>query len=138
MKFRDTPGGRRVRLRGGSRIVIRPIRPEDGGALRAFITGLRPTSRSMRGFSPNPAKQIEQLTHVDRHGHEELVAVDPSSNRVMGLAGYAISRDHPAEANVGLVVADAWQRRGVGTALSIALSGRPGSTAFVVSPRWSR
>jgi acetyltransferase len=111
--FKKNARSRRVRLPDRSRIVVRPIAPEDAEALAAFIVGLAPETRFMRAIGPG---HVAYLTGVDHNRHEQLVAIDPLSGRFVGLASYAVL-GHSNKADVAIVVSDAWHRRGVAKAL---------------------
>jgi GNAT superfamily N-acetyltransferase len=105
---------------GDSRQVeIRPISPGDRPALAAAFERLSPESRYRRFFAPLErlsSRDLAYLTEVDHHDHEALVALEPDSGWIVGVARYVRS-DDPAEAEVAVVVADPWQGLGVGSAL---------------------
>ena len=64
------------RLRDGSRVVIRPIEPDDREALAAAFERLSPESRYRRFFAPVSRlseRDLDYLTCVDHHDHEALV-----------------------------------------------------------------
>ncbi len=66
-----------VALRDGSRVVIRPIEPDDRDALAAGFERLSPESRYRRFFGPMQhlsESYLDYLTQVDHHDHEALVA----------------------------------------------------------------
>lgn len=101
-------------LRDGSRIVVRPVEPDDRDALAEGFRRLSPESRYRRFFSPISelsSRHLEYLTHVDHHDHEALVAVDPSTGQGVGVARYVATS--PGVAEPAIVVADDWQGRGV-------------------------
>ncbi|MEA2283671.1 MAG: hypothetical protein QOK21_4278, partial [Solirubrobacteraceae bacterium] len=59
---------RALTLRDGSRIVIRPIEPDDRDDLREGFERLSPESRYRRFFSPVPRlseRHLDYLTQVD-------------------------------------------------------------------------
>jgi GNAT superfamily N-acetyltransferase len=75
-----------------------------------------------------PRWALEHAVHVDHHATESLVAV--SGGEIVGQAMYVRSEN---EAEVAVVVEDAWQWRGIGTLLLAelaALAGRRGIGAF--------
>ena len=119
------PAGSTVPLRDGSRVVIRPIEPEDREALAEGFRRLSPESRYRRFFGPVTRlseRDLDYLTRVDHQDHEALVAVEESTGEGVGVARYIRTGRDVAEA--AIVVADGWQRRGVGTALLAALVKR--------------
>lgn len=108
----------RTPLRDGSSVLIRPIEPEDRELLREAFARLSERSRYMRFQSPIAElsdRQLSYLTAVDHHNHEALVALDPDSGEVVGVARFVRVNDGVAEC--AIVVADEWQGRGVATEL---------------------
>jgi RimJ/RimL family protein N-acetyltransferase len=121
------PDGEPVRLSDRDRIVIRPVRPTDTSALRGLFARLGALTRYRRFLAPIEhltAHQLTFLTHVDHVDHEALVAFDASTGEAVGVARYRRSPATPREARLAVVVADAWQGRGVATALVERLSAR--------------
>ena len=103
--------------------AIRPVGPADMAALSDFFAGLSVESRYLRFFAPvTPACG---LLHLLSGGPANVDAVAAVADGV--IVGHAMAADGPADAcgtrstDVGVVVADAWQRRGVGAALMRAL-----------------
>lgn len=107
--------------RFGPRAVrIRPMTPSDGDALVTVFAGMSAASRRARFLG-----RVDQLTgsmrsalmHVDGVRHVALVAeVQEGRQRTaIGLARYVV--DGPGQAEVAYEVVDAWQGKGVGTAL---------------------
>lgn len=114
--------------------LIRPVTPADEAVLHDFFAALSVESRYLRFFAPvTPSCGLLDLmagkpAHVDA-----IVAVADGV-----IVGHAMAADRPAPGDpghpgrpggpratdVGVVVADAWQRRGVGAALMRALIGR--------------
>jgi nucleotide-binding universal stress UspA family protein/RimJ/RimL family protein N-acetyltransferase len=113
---------RRVTLRDGSQIAIRPITPDDREAIAEGLRRLSPESRYRRFFAPVPElsdRDLDYLTRVDHHRHEALVALDADTGAGVGVARFVQTGDGVAEP--AMVVADDWQGRGVATALLDAL-----------------
>jgi GNAT superfamily N-acetyltransferase len=116
---------------------IRPASHADRDALRAFLTGLSPQTSYLRFFmggSPVGPSTLAVLTG-SRPGTDAVVAV-----RGDVVVGHAMAVCAPAPggalaADVGVVVADAWQGRGVGSALLRAVAARAwarGATAMLM------
>jgi nucleotide-binding universal stress UspA family protein len=116
---------RRVKLRDGSQIGIRPIDAADRDALAEGFERLSAESRFRRFFTPVAelsARDLTYLTGVDHHDHEALVALDADTGAGVGVARFV--RTGPGRAEPAMVVTDDWQGRGVATALLEALVER--------------
>jgi GNAT superfamily N-acetyltransferase len=108
-------------LGGGAHVLIRQISKYDAAAERAFIEGLSATAQRMRFMAQvqHPSdKLIAQLTQLDGIKQVALVAVikDGAAEKIVGVSRYHLD----ASENCGecaLVVADAWQHKGLGSAL---------------------
>jgi nucleotide-binding universal stress UspA family protein len=114
-----------VTLRDGAHVLIRPIDPRDRDELAAGFQRLSPESRYRRFFGPMKelsARDLDRLTQVDHRDHEALVALDEASGEGIGVARYV--RTRPDEAEPAVVVADAWQRRGLASELLDRLADR--------------
>ena len=89
---------------------------------RAFVCNLSRDSAYNRLFSNRKltAQEIRQLTCIDYEREMALVAVHAEGGQasLLGVARYVKNADG---AEFALVVADAWQHRGVGTLLLRAL-----------------
>ena len=112
-----------IELRDGSRVEVRPIEPEDRDALAAGFERLSPEARYRRffsGISRLRERDLEYLTNVDHRRHEAIVAFDPESGELVGVARYVKTGDEVAEP--AMVVADAWQGRGLASRLLDDLS----------------
>jgi acetyltransferase len=112
------------RLPDGTSIVIRPIRPDDDAIERAFIRALSRDSAYNRLLSARKltADEIRHLTRIDYEHEMALVAVTVTGGQttLLGVARY-VRDDDAGGAEFAIVVADLWQRRGIGTMLLSAL-----------------
>ena len=121
------PGRVLKRLPDGASILVRPIRPDDKRKLedglrhlsdesvqRRFLTLKRSFSRS----------ELRYLTEVNGRDHVALVAENPGgpARRLIAVARFVRLADDPTAAEVAIVVADDWHRRGVGTELAEQLA----------------
>jgi len=108
--------------------VIRPVTPEDLPALGDFFAGLSTQTRYLRFFGPvAPTPALLRLLCGQDAGVHAVVAVADGV-----IVGHAMASDRPEDqhspgpglgrtTDIGVVVADAWQGRGVGAALMRAL-----------------
>lgn len=119
--------GEVVTLREGARVRIRPIAPDDKPFLLQAFDRLGQRSRYRRFLSYKKdlsAAELARFTEVDHHDHEALVAVDPDTGDGVGIARYVREPERPWAAEAAVTVVDAWQGRGVGTALLERLAAR--------------
>ena len=99
------------------RTQVRPARPADAQALHDLVAGLSLESAHRRffvGVGAPTARMVAALLRRDAT-HGAWVCAD--GDRVLGHAMWGVD-DGAAE--LGVVVADAWQRRGIGRALTAA------------------
>jgi RimJ/RimL family protein N-acetyltransferase len=107
-------------------LTVRPLRAGDKAALLDLFERLSPRSRLRRFLAPKPAlsrRELAYFTEIDHRRHEALVAVAPDGAFV-GVARYACGFGERTVAEVAFAVADAWQGRGVATALAPLLVDR--------------
>jgi RimJ/RimL family protein N-acetyltransferase len=119
--------GEPVALADGARILIRPIEPTDAQLLKTNFEHLGAVSRYRRFLTPIDHlsdRQLAYLTQVDHIGHEALVAIDAATGEGLAVARYVRDPQDRSQAELAIVVADLWQRRGVGTALVEQLAAR--------------
>jgi GNAT superfamily N-acetyltransferase len=133
-----------ARSGGPTAAAIRPARPQDQAALTDFFAGLSMQTRYLRFFAPiTPTAVLLRLliggSPADRTG----VATTDAIVAVVGgrIIGHAMAADRAAAqdpqdpqdpqgaqgarmTDIGVVVADAWQGRGVGSALIRELLSR--------------
>ncbi len=126
-----TDVGEAVRLRDGSTVWIRDLRPGDAPALAAFFARLSPHSLARRFLGrpfPPPPQEVERLCRVDGRLHVCLVAVTPDGRggeAIRGEARYAlVGPPRLEEAEAAVVVEDPWQGKGLGRALLQRLAAR--------------
>lgn len=113
-------GRRTVTLRDGSRVTLREIAPSDKPLLAASFERLSPESRYRRFFTAKTRlseAELDYLVNIDHNDHEAVVAIDPVTGDVVGVARYIRSGEEHALAEVAVTVADHWQGRGLGRAL---------------------
>lgn len=114
-------------MRDGSVVVIRPIEPDDGDRLLELWSDMSELSRRRRFLSPASARATDEdlryLVEVDHRRHEALLALDGDGCGI-GVARYVRAPRDRESAEVAIVVADAWQRRGLATELLDRLTER--------------
>jgi RimJ/RimL family protein N-acetyltransferase len=117
----------RVTLRSGDVVRIRQVRPDDAPALVRAYANLGEQSRYRRFFTVMPElpeATLKAAVEVDHVDHEALVAVPLLSTEIVGECRFIRLPDQPDTAEVGVTVVDAWQSRGLGSALLARLSER--------------
>jgi acetyltransferase len=98
--------------------MLRPLRREDVDIEAAFLSGLSPESRHNRllgGLIKITREYLERLTTVDFSRDMALAAALMLEDRevLIGVARYVLEADGRA-CEFALVIADAWQGRGIG------------------------
>jgi RimJ/RimL family protein N-acetyltransferase len=101
----------------GAVLCIRPLRPDDRDREIAFLNALSERSRYFRLFTPLqflPRHLIDQLMDVDYRQRMAFVATTEhvGAEQVVGVARYCVT-DEPGTAELGISVADRWQRSGI-------------------------
>ncbi len=112
-------------LPDGTDVLIRPIRPEDAQMEQEFVKQLSPESKYFRFM--NTIRELTQtmlarLTQIDYDREMAFVAVTRQEGKEveLGVCRYATNPDGES-CEFALVVADAWQHRGVARKLMGAL-----------------
>jgi len=115
-------------LPGGEVVTLRPIQPDDRGALHDAFMRLSPESRYRRFFAPITDLTDEKLTYlccVDGIDHFALVATtvtpDLKSELGVGVARFVRSSRDPGAAEAAVTVVDDMQHRGIGKLLMLTL-----------------
>jgi GNAT superfamily N-acetyltransferase len=139
------PGPPEVRrLPDGTRILIRPLVEADRDALAEGFRQLSPQSRRLRFFRPPDELTepvLDYLTRLDYDLHYALgaQAIDEPGQPGVGVARWVRTEDNRRQAEPAVTVLDAFQRRGVGTALLSALATRAverGVEVFAAKVLW--
>lgn len=112
-------------VRAGRRLLIRPIKPEDGDLFLELFQGLSPTSVYFRFFShlkELSAEMLAMLTQVDYDRHLALVALDTdeAEQKMLGVARI-IGNPDLIHCEFSVLVGDAWQGQGIGAQLLLCL-----------------
>jgi RimJ/RimL family protein N-acetyltransferase len=115
-----------VTLRDGTAVTLRPVRREDAPRLQEAFTHLSADTIYMRFLSPLTAlidEQARELATVDYQNRMALVGAiqEQGEERVVAFARYgmvdpnAVDGPNAGLAEVGVVVRDDFQSRGLGT-----------------------
>ena len=110
-----------ARSRRGAALCIRPLRPDDREREIAFISSLSERSRYFRLFTPLkflPRHLLDQLMDIDCQQRMAFVATTQQGEveQFVGVARYC-ETDEAGTAELGVSVADAWQRCGIASLL---------------------
>jgi GNAT superfamily N-acetyltransferase len=128
----STPAAAAHRLRDGTDLCLRELEPGDRDTVLEVFAGLGPRSRELRFLTPKPrltGPDLRALSAVDDRDHVAVVAEVPAEGAV-GIARFVRTPEDPDVAEAAIAVVDAWQRRGVGTALAAALMERARSAGL--------
>ena len=117
-----------VVLRDGGTLRLRAPVAADEQALLAFFERLSSESRYQRfhgtlKVGPSLVKPVLEPDWTERGALVGTLADDDGDERIVALASYARLRG-PARAEVAFIVADAYQRRGIGMRLLERLAAR--------------
>lgn len=109
-------------LRGGERLLLRPIRPQDDWLLAELINRTAPAVRRLRFPSAVEhvyPRQLQRLVCVDGARHLALVAAATghAGNEYLVAEGRYLIDPGGRSAEFALLVDPRWQRRGIGSAL---------------------
>ncbi|WP_139557617.1 bifunctional acetate--CoA ligase family protein/GNAT family N-acetyltransferase [Methylotetracoccus oryzae] len=111
----------RFQLPEGQDITIRPIRPEDAAIERAFVRKLSPEARYLRfnqALRELSQELLVRFTQLDYHRELALIATTTVAGEETEIA---VARFFPnpdaRSAEFAVVIADDWQRHGLGTRL---------------------
>jgi acetyltransferase len=107
-----------LELPDGSRLTLRPIRPEDAELEKDFISGLSQRSMRLRflsGMRDLTPQMLARFTQIDYDREMAFVAVagDAASQKEVGVCRYITLPDGQT-CEYAIVVGDDWQARGLG------------------------
>lgn len=104
----------------GTSVTLRPLRHEDRDIESAFVRGLSPETRHNRllgGARAITREYIDSLVRVDYSRDMALAATTMVDDETLiGVARYVLDRNNQS-AEFAIVIADAWQGRGIGKRL---------------------
>lgn len=115
-----------VILSDGTRVILRPLVPEDGPRIVEGFARMSPESRYRRfmspvdELSPEMLRKLTDVDYVDRFAWAALAKDEPGRPGI-GVARYVRCEDDPQVAEAAVTVIDEYQGRGLGTLLLQAL-----------------
>jgi acetyltransferase len=118
-----------VQIKDGRELTVRPIKPEDAEIEAEFVRQLSPETkyyRFMHSLRELSLQQLIRLTQIDYDREMAFIATisgegsDADREIEIGVARYATNPDGDS-CEFAIVVADAWQGKGVARHLMIAL-----------------
>ncbi len=133
-------GGRARRIDAPGRVAIRQASPTDYEGLRDFLAGLSLRTRYLRffaGVGPVTPAMLRRLIGGATPGRyvDVLVAIEDGAVIGHGMSSDDTGTSGERVTEMGVVVTDTRQGRGIGTALMRALAGRArarGATAVMM------
>lgn len=108
-------------LSDGTRLTIRPIRPEDAVQEREFVNGLSERSRYLRfmlALKSITPQMVSRFTQIDYDREMALVAIvgTPDGDRQIAVGRY-VTLPNGRTCEFAIVVDDNWHQKGVATEL---------------------
>jgi ribosomal protein S18 acetylase RimI-like enzyme len=110
-----------IKPRHGPTLLVRPLERGDVATVSAVFARLGDESRRARFNGPKPCltpAELQQLAAVD-YSHHALVAYVEGDPQPVALA--RLARNDRDSAEIAFAVADAYQHRGIGSALAAEL-----------------
>jgi len=111
-----------VLLHDGSVVSIRDATAADAAEVRRFMDHLSPSSRYLRflmAIREFPEEMLRRLTHPAKD-HEVVLVASTATEGIVGITQYVINENEEG-CEFAIVIADAWQRQGLGSRLLQAL-----------------
>ena len=110
---------RKVKLRDGTQVLLRPIKPRDAKMWVDLYNSLSQMTKYYRFFTSHQQpteKMIKMYTDIDYVNNFAIVAILTVNNKekMIGVARYVLDPP-PDSAELSVVVADAFQAKGLGT-----------------------
>jgi acetyltransferase len=102
--------------RGGERILIRPMRPEDVASYRDFLADVSAEDLRLRFFArigELSAEEIDKLGHLDYKHETAFIALDEDTGRMLGLVRLKDELDEKT-AEFAILVRSRFKGHGVG------------------------
>lgn len=111
-----------VLLHDGSVVSIRDATAADAAEVRRFMDHLSPSSRYLRflmAIREFPEEMLRRLTHP-AEDHEVVLVASTATAGIVGITQYVVDENEEG-CEFAIVIADAWQRQGLGSHMLQAL-----------------
>ena len=111
-----------VLLHDGSIVSIRDATAADAADVRRFMDNLSPSSRYLRflmAIREFPEEMLRRLTHP-AEDHEVVLVASTATAGIVGITQYVVDENEEG-CEFAIVIADAWQRQGLGYCMLQAL-----------------
>jgi GNAT superfamily N-acetyltransferase len=120
--IRGLGADRALQLRDGSEVRLRTAEPGDGPLVAALHARCSPASRRSRYLNPAPRLQSDELgallgPSASPTALHAVLAVTADGGSAVGIANLDPEPGSAGSARAAVLVEDAWQGRGLGTAL---------------------
>ena len=109
-----------ITLIDGSKVIIRPIKPEDATLLVNLYDTFSDETKYLRFFTRKKhmsLEEAEKYANVNYQKDFALVAQIPGTDELVGVARY-IRAEGKIRAEIAVVVTDSWQRKTLGAQIS--------------------
>lgn len=103
-------------LHGGTRVLVRPLTPEDAALYPQFARDLAPEDIRLRFFAPLAElseARIAELTHVDYDRAMAFIAIDETTAKMLGVVRLHLDEDRKA-GEYAVIVRSALKGHGLG------------------------
>src|ERR1700712_3019563 len=110
-------GEGKERLRDGSTVLVRAVRPDDRELFVAGFERMSDDARYRRFMSHKKKlsdRELDFFTQLDHDRHEAIGAIDVATGEGVAVARMHRSDDDPELAEAAVTVVDDWQGRGLG------------------------
>jgi RimJ/RimL family protein N-acetyltransferase len=122
-------------LGDGTRLVLRPIDPNDRDGVAALFARLSPESRHRRFLASKhdlTRSELAYLTDIDHVQHEAIAAVDQCDGSIIGVSRYVQVPGRPGVAEIAGAVVDELHNMGVAAALARRTVERARANGFAL------
>jgi RimJ/RimL family protein N-acetyltransferase len=107
---------RRDVLSDGTRVLTRPLKPEDAALYPEFVADIAPEDSRLRFFSAVrelSEKRIHELTHLDYERAMAFIAFDEAQCKMLGVVRLHLD-EHRRDGEFAVIVRSAFKGHGLG------------------------